>query len=135
VINTEKKWLAVVPWETIVQLNQSLCQNPETPHKPGKGYVETQRLWNESVTRNLSLTDALDVCRRAHALAPFAFFNGNTFAGAIRILLDESLKPLPPVEAQILRSTVAHYVAGVVKVGELHKVFVQIDQALTNGKH
>jgi len=60
----------------------------------------------------MALPEAIDICRQCYDLGPFVFNNGNTFAAVARKLIDDWLQLLPPVEAQIARTTVGHYVVG-----------------------
>jgi len=60
----------------------------------------------------MTLTEALQVCQRCHRLAPFCFYNGNTFAGIARDLIADISTGLVPDEAHILRSIAGHIVAG-----------------------
>jgi hypothetical protein len=118
-----KQWLSTVPWETVLSVNQALCQAQNTPHQPkDKACVQARQVWEKAVPQPMSLPEVLDVCRRCHELAPFRFNNGNTFAAISKTLVEDWLKRLPPVEAQIIRTTVAHYVAGQVGKKELLQV-------------
>ncbi|MCI0748869.1 MAG: hypothetical protein L0Y58_25970 [Verrucomicrobia subdivision 3 bacterium] len=116
----QKYWLNTVPWESVLALNQALCQAQKTEHKPtARGYEPARQLWAASVTRNMTLAEVLEICRKCFQFAPFAFNNGNTFAAIGKTLVEEWLKTLSPVEAQIMRTTVGHYVAGMVGKKEL----------------
>jgi hypothetical protein len=131
VLKSQEKWLAMVPWEAVVEINQQLCQsNKNTPHKPGKGFDEARKLWEEAVPRSLPFREALDICHTGHKLAPFAFFNGNTFALVMGRILQDTVNQLPVLEAQMLKTTVAHYVAGVIKSGELESMCIHVDELL-----
>jgi hypothetical protein len=65
------------------------------------------------------MPDAIDVCKQCFEMGPFVFNNGNTFAAAARKIIDNWLQLLPPVEAQIARTTVGHYVVGQITRKEL----------------
>jgi hypothetical protein len=122
--NIEKQWLSTVPWDRVLILNQTLCENQKTLHelKPDKSPA-VRELWEKSIVRKMSLFDALDLCRRCCDMAPFTFNNGNTFATVGKTILEEWLNRLPSVEGQIARTTIGHYVADhAVGRRELHKV-------------
>jgi len=68
----------------------------------------------------MALEEAVALCRQCHRLAPFCFYNGNTFAGIIRDVI-QSLG-LPPAKAYVVRSLVGHIVAGV-STGEEEQAF------------
>ena len=123
-LNLERRWFEAVPWETVVTVNEELCQKGEQPHAPNpKGYEVARQLWEESAARSMKLRQVLEVCRQIHKLAPFQFFNGNTVGHIVKVMVGEMLQPLPSVQAQIARSTVSHFVVGQIKAGELEDVF------------
>ena len=59
----------------------------------------------------MGLADALELCRKCHQLAPFCFYNGNTFAAVIRDVIQQL--PIQEVERTTARSLAGHMVAGV----------------------
>lgn len=64
----------------------------------------------------MRLDEAVELCRRCHRMAPFCFYNGNTFAAIIRdVILTLGLSP---ERAYIVRSLAGHIVAGVVTAEE-----------------
>ena len=127
----QKQWLAAVPWQTVLSINQALCQAQKTEHKPSaKGYVAAQQAWTAALPKQMTLPDVLEVCKKCYNLAPFVFNNGNTFAEIAKTLIEDSLKAVPPVEAQIIRATVAHYVAGLVGKRELLNILSHFEQVL-----
>ena len=118
-----KQWLGSTPWQTVLNVNQSLCQAQNTAHQPKvQSFEAARQLWEKSVSQAMSLAEVLDICRQCHDLAPFVFNNGNTFAAISKTLVEEWIKSLPAVEAQIVRTTVSHYVAGQVGKKELLQV-------------
>ena len=128
---TQKQWLASVPWQTVLSINLALCQAQKTEHKPSaKGYVAAQQAWAAAMPAQMTLADALEVCKKCYNLAPFVFNNGNTFAAIAKTLIEDSLKAVPPVEAQIIRATVGHYVAGLVGKRELLNILAHFEPVL-----
>ena len=122
-LNLERKWLATVPWATVVKTNQDLCLKDEQPHEPNAaGFDAARRLWEQTAEKSLPLRDVLDMFRQIHKLAPFKYFNGNTVAALARNMMGEVVDALPSVQAQMARSTVSHYVVGAIKAGELEQV-------------
>ena len=82
-----KPWLAPFTWEIVTAQNAVLCQAKNALHKPtSDGHETTQRLWEERHLQPMPLDDAVDLCRRCHRLAPFCFYNGNTFASVYDVL-------------------------------------------------
>ena len=128
----EKQWLGSVPWDAVLSINQNQCQAQNTTHEPKAATFEAARqLWEKSVPQSMSLPEVLDVCRKCHALAPFVFNNGNTFAAVSKDLVEELAQFLPGVEAQILRTTVSHYVAGQVGKSELLQILSHFEPRWT----
>lgn len=134
-LNLERKWFETVPWETVVAVNKDLCQKDEQPHEPNpKGYEAAKRLWDESASRTMKLREALEVFRQTHKLAPFRFFNGNTVAALAKQMVSGMLELLPPVQAQIARSSVSHFVVGAIKAKEVEDVFKHFGEFWKNAK-
>jgi hypothetical protein len=111
-MNLVKSWLADVPWDLVIFQNASLCQAKNALHKPtSDGYEATKTLWETRHLETMSLMEAVDLCRKCHRMAPFCFYNGNTFAAIARSMVEPL--GLPAAEAAILRSLAGHIVAGV----------------------
>ena len=107
----KRQWLKDWPWQTVVVINAGLCKEKK-----------------ESASQlELSLRETLDICRRCHKLAPFCFYNGNTFAAIGRTIILDILQKLPPVQAHTLRSVVGHYIAGTAGADELAKVLEDLE--------
>jgi hypothetical protein len=131
--NSTKQWLGAVPWETVLTVNQALCQAKEVASQHNaKTHEPARQIWERAVPRQLTLQEVLNVCRECSALTPFVFNNGNTFAAISKTLVDDGLKRMPPVEAQIIRTTVAHYVNGLVGKKELLQVLGHFETAWQN---
>jgi len=81
-------------------------------HKPtSAGYEATKELWQARHRTEMRLDEAVDLCRRCHQMAPFCFYNGNTFTAIIR---DVVMKlDLAADQAHVVRSLAGHIVAGV----------------------
>ncbi len=108
-----KSWLQVVPWETVVSINQALCEARQALHKPtSDGYASAKELWEKHRSREFPLAELLQICFQCHRLAPFCNYNGNTFVTIVKTLLDDVLQNLPADRAHVLRSIAGHIVAG-----------------------
>jgi hypothetical protein len=91
-----RPWLKDFPWESVVLINEALCQAKKALHKPtSEGYQPTKARWES---------------KQAMSLAPFCFYDGNTFATIARTACEKV--SLPPSEAYLLRSIAGHIVAG-----------------------
>jgi hypothetical protein len=55
--------------------------------------------------------EAVELCRRSHKIAPFCFFNGNTFATIIRLALRE-VPESTTIRKHLFLTIAAHMVAG-----------------------
>ena len=116
----KKNWLKDWPWQTVVTINAALCQKRSALHKPtSDGYDATQKIWEAMRDRELTLRETLDLCRKCHQLAPFCFYNGNTFAAIGRTMIQDILAKLPPDQAHNFRSMVGHYIAGTIGSKEM----------------
>ncbi len=123
-----RNWLEPYPWAFITAQNALLCAAKGALHKPtSDGHEQTKLLWEELHTKAMPLEEAVELCRRCHRLAPFCFYNGNTFAGIIRDVI-QALE-LAPMQAHVIRSLAGHIVAGV-SSGEEEKAFRQFCAAL-----
>lgn len=105
-------WLASYTWGFVTAQNKVLCQTKNALHKPtSDGHDVTQELWEREHTQIMNLEEAIDPCRRCHRLAPFCFYNGNTFAAIARSLIQKL--NVSQAQAAVLRSLAGHIVAGV----------------------
>lgn len=128
---THLQWLNAVTWESVITINKTLCQAQKVDHLVNPAsYGATKALWERAAAQQMNLKDVLDVCRQCHELAPFTFNNGNTFSAIGRTLVEEWLKALPPVEAQVVRTTICHYIAGLVGRKELLSVLRHFEGSL-----
>ena len=124
----QKQWLGSMPWETVLTVNENLCQAQKTEPQPQlKTFDAARQLWEKSIPKAMSLPEVLDVCRECQDLSPFVFNNRNTFAAISKTLIEEWANALPSVEAQIFRTTVSHYVAGQVTKKELLQVLRHLE--------
>ena len=120
---TQKQWLGGVPWESVVTVNKALCVAQKLdPTTNLRRYDQARRQWEAALALSMSLKEVLEVCRECHELTPFTFNNGNTFAAVGRTLIEDWLKTLPPVESQVIRNTVGHYIVGLIGRKELVEV-------------
>jgi hypothetical protein len=111
-MTSRQSWLADYDWDFVTAQNMLLCQAKHALHKPtSDGHETTKQLWESSFREPMTLDEAVDLCRRCHRLAPFCFYNGNTFAAIIRDLFTHM--NLAPETLAIVRSLAGHIVAGV----------------------
>lgn len=105
-------WLAPYTWVFVTAQNKMLCQMKDALHKPtSDGHEVTRILWEKEHQELMSLDAAIDLCKRCHRMAPFCFYNGNTFAAIARSLIQKLEVPEP--QAAVLRRLAVHIVAGV----------------------
>src|SRR3954463_3282545 len=121
--NSEKKWFQPGSWDALLTENQTFCQGQKLDsQRCPKNYEKARQLWESQYAKAMSLPAALDVCHNCHALAPFIFNNGNTFATFAKNLVADWATTMTAVEAQMLRTTIGHYVTGQSKRKELLQV-------------
>jgi hypothetical protein len=108
-----RPWLASFDWDFVVEINQGLCKQKNALHKAtSDGYLPAKLLWEKNQSLELTFTEAIEVCLKCHRLAPFCFYNGNTFAAIARDFIAELSSNLSPEQSYILRSIAGHIVAG-----------------------
>ncbi len=127
----QKHWLHASPWATVLTVNQALCKAQKLePTTNARTFDAARQLWESAVARSLTLKEVLDVCRECQEKLPFTFNNGNTFTAIARTLIEDWTRKMPPVEAQILQTTVCHFIAGVVGKRELLQVLKHFERSL-----
>lgn len=107
-----RQWLAPYSWEFVVAQNAVLCSAKNALHKPtSDGYEPTRNFWESRYTEPLDLPEAVEICRQCHRMAPFCFYNGNTFTAIIRDVI--AGLGINPTQNHLIRSLAGHIVAGV----------------------
>ena len=115
---SRQAWLAAFSWEMVTAQNAVLCQAKNALHKPtSDGHAATQKLWESVHQKEIALEEAVDLCRRCHRMAPFCFYNGNTFASIVAMVIRKL--DLPAEQAFVVRSLAGHIVAGVASEEEV----------------
>ncbi|MEM9446633.1 MAG: hypothetical protein AAGA18_14925 [Verrucomicrobiota bacterium] len=116
--NIKKAWLCDASWEVVEAINKALCENKNALHKPtSDGYEKTKALWTSNHLIETSLLEAVELCRKCPKLAPFCYYNGNTFVAIIRQVI-EDLHQISPDQLNTLRSVSGHIVAGTANFDE-----------------
>jgi hypothetical protein len=126
---TVKAWLKDWPWETVAAINSGLCKEKNALHKPtSEGHELARKLWEETRPCEISLRQALEICRRCHKLSPFCFYNGNTFAAIGRTMVQDILRKMSPVKAEAFRTVVGHYIAGTAGDTEIEQALAELSR-------
>jgi len=127
----KRAWFKHIGWETVVASNAQLCQSGNAMHKPTTdGYEETKAFWIENFERELTLAEAVEICRRCHRMAPFCFYNGNTFVAIIRDCIAHTTGLSGP-QITLAKSLAGHMVAGTAEPEEI----AQFGQLLHDIEH
>ena len=114
------RWLAPYSWEFITAQNAALCAAKNAKHGPtSDGHEAARKLWSDRFAAKLTLAEAVELCRKCHELAPFCFYNGNTFAAVVRDVIHQL--PMVAVEKSAARSLAGHIVAGVASREEVEE--------------
>ena len=99
-------WLEPFSWDFVVAQNEVLCRQKSAHRGPtSDGHADARSRWEEARKTEMSLFDAVEVCRKCHRTAPFTNFNGNTFAAIARILVKR-------LELDITQEALARSLAG-----------------------
>ena len=123
VISAPHPWLTEFNWEKVLTVNQAQCQLQNTQTTPNpKSYDLVKGLWEQRATQKMPLEKALDFCRECEAKLPFVFSNTSTFSQVAKALVEDLVKGLPPLEAHIVRNTVARYVSSQITKKELFDI-------------
>jgi len=131
VTKNQKQWLSAVPWDSVVTLNNALCQAQKLePLKNARTHDKARHLWEKVFQKSLTIREAFEACHDCHKLAAFTFNNGNTFAAIGRTLVEDYLQQMPPLEAQIIRTTISHYIVGMIGRKELQQVLRHFEPLL-----
>ena len=121
-------WLELFSWSAVTDNNKAICQAKSALHKAtSDGHGPARRLWEKARAHELSLIAALDTCRECHRLAPFCFYNGNTFAGIARAMIYPLLQNLNPPKTLTVCNTIGHYVAGTIGRAEIEQVIQALE--------
>src|SRR6478672_2253509 len=97
-----RAWLSGYSWEFVTAQNALLCQAKNALHKPtSEGHDATRHLWERQHSELMSPNEAVELSRPSLRMAPFCFYNGNTFAAIIRDVIHEL--QLPSAQAYIVR--------------------------------
>ncbi|MEI6083830.1 MAG: hypothetical protein WCS70_05970 [Verrucomicrobiota bacterium] len=114
-------------WQSVVLINRGACERGGAQHglnSETAGACAAE--WEGQRVRVATLGETFDFLKRCHRLAPFLFFNGNTFAAIGRELGRALFSDLPPARNREVTSAVAHYIAGVLD----REAMVQIVESL-----
>lgn len=123
-----RDWLSPYSWEFVTAQNAILCAAKNALHKPtSDGHDEAKSLWNASYQTEMALDDVVELCRRCHRIAPFCFYNGNTFSAIVRDVINEM--GIGVEQSVVIRSLAGHIVAGVA-TGEEEKAFHEFCKSL-----
>ena len=117
-----KPYLASTSWADIEKINAALSTAGGYEPSRAEGYETARQLWEKTHKQTLTFLQTADLCLECHRLAPFHYFNGNTFV------------PVPPAspslprskklgyEAQtVTRAALGHYIAGTIGPPRLHR--------------
>jgi len=114
-----------------MDINKALCHAQEVEFTTNaKGLSIAKQCWELAVRKSMTLAEVLEICRKCYDASPFVFNNGNTFGSVAKTLIQDWLNSLPPLEAEIVRATVSHYVVGLVGKRELGDVLKHFEPVL-----
>src|SRR5579862_4716682 len=101
-------------WQSVVRINRGTCERGNAQHGlNSETAIACSAEWETRREQVATLGETLDFLKRCHRLAPFLFFNGNTFAAIGRELGRALFSDLPSARNREVASAIAHYIAGV----------------------
>ncbi len=119
----------------VERLNAALCQHQNVVHKrTSDGYEPARSLWESHRSQELTLERVLLIAYECHCMAPFCFFNGNTFVAVVRQMIEPILAQVAPSDPNLaaqFRSVIGHFVAGTEGVEELRGAIRAMEQRLS----
>ena len=123
-----KAWLRDWPWETITAINSGLCKKKNALHKPtSEGHELARKLWGGfSQDQNAAPTGFRDLSALSQAL-PFLLLQRKHVRGRRPNNDQDVLRKLTPIEAQVFRSVVGHYIAGTAGDKELDDTLAALE--------
>jgi hypothetical protein len=117
-------------WQSVIRINRGTCERGGAQHGlNSETSTACATEWEAQRTRVVTLGETLDFLKRCHRLAPFLFFNGNTFAAIGRELGRALFSDLPPTRNREVASAIAHYIAGVLDRDVMTKIVDELSGA------
>lgn len=113
-----QNWLAPFAWEDAVVNHQQL----RLSRGVNASYAKSQETWEAARTRELSLKEAIDVCRLCYALAPFSPRDNHVFIKIARTMLQPVVAPMSPALGGAVHGVVADYISGIGTLLDLEQI-------------
>jgi hypothetical protein len=123
-----KPWLRSFDWDAVTLINQRLCEAKSALHQPtSDGHEPAMKLRESRFSKSMDLSSVFELCRECHRLAPFCFFNGNTFAAIAKEISEPIARSVAPRTGAVFLSAAVHFVAGVLRRDELRAALDAVD--------
>lgn len=129
-MHTSKHWLRQISWDHITQIHTGLCQNKNVAANTNPQHDTARHLWEKALPKELSLIEAIEVCRKCNDLLPFTFNSGNTFASVGAQLVRDWTPYLPALEKHMLETAIGHYVNGKIGKSELKTTLRHLESVI-----
>ncbi len=113
-----QRWLDRYTWDGEVTNGEQLRLNRGV----NVSYTRAQEIWEAAEGRELSLQEAIDVCRLCYTLAPFSRRDNHVFIKVARSILQPIVKSMSPALGGAVHGVVADYVSGVGTVQDLEQI-------------
>ena len=110
-----KPYLASTSWADIEKINAALSTAGGYEPSRAEGYETARLLWEKTHKQPLTFLQTADLCLECHRLAPFQYFNGNTFASTARVALAPALEKIGYEAQTVSRAALGHYIAGTIE--------------------
>lgn len=113
-----QNWLAPFAWDEAVTNHQQL----RLSRGVNASYGKAQEVWEAAAGRELSLKEAIDVCRICYALAPFSARDNHVFIRIARTMLQPVVGPMSPALGGAVHGVVADYISGIGTLIDLEQI-------------
>lgn len=113
-----QRWLDRHTWDGEVANREQL----RLSRGVNAGYTRAQEIWEAAEGRELSLKEAIDICRLCYTLAPFSARDNHVFIKIARSILQPVVKSMSPALGGAVHGVVADYISGIGTVHDLEQV-------------
>ena len=116
-----QRWLAEFPWDAVICDNKRLrlgrIADPE-----GAGFRRARSMWEEAQSQEISLKQALDLCRSCYTLGPLGRPDDNIFVSIGRALVKPMAQKMSPALGGTVTAVVSDYILGNAPLSELEQI-------------
>ena|SRR5258706_10524673 len=113
-LQSRAKFLQNWDWSSVTQINGGLCERGRAQRGiNSETHAAAAQEWEKRRASELTLLETFQFLQSCHRVAPFLFYNGNTFAEIGRALTTALFHELPFHRRKEASSAIAHFITGV----------------------